>query len=98
MIYIVENLFHQSKDHRKISLKASYIVLTKSFRDACQVIHLAKKIYPHNAKFFQKAYQIATAEPFSYLFIDLTPTCPGETRLSSGIFPTDKQYVYVPRT
>ena len=28
MIYIVQNLFHPSKDHRTISLNASYIVLT----------------------------------------------------------------------
>ena len=98
VIYIVENLFHRSKDHRTISLNASYIVLTKNVRDASQVIHLGKQIYPHNAKFFQQACQIATAEPFSYLFIDLTPTCPDETRLRSGIFPTDKHYVYVPRT
>ena len=91
VIYIVQNLFHQSKDHRTISLNASYIALTKNVRDA---------IYPNNVKFFQQAeiYQIATAEPFSYLFIDLTATCPDETRLRSGIFPTDKHYVYVPRT
>ena len=95
VIYIVQNL---SKDHRTISLNASYIVLTKNVRDAGQVIHLAKQIYPNNVKYFQQAYQIATAEPFSYLFIDLTPTCPDETRLRSGIFPNDKHYVYVPRT
>ena len=98
VIYIVQNLFHQSKDHRTISLNASYIVLTKNVRDASQVIHLAKQIYPNNVKYFQQAYQMATAEPFSYLFIDLTPTCPDETRLRSGIFPNDKHYVYVPRT
>ena len=98
VIYIVQNLFHQSKDHHTISLNASYLVLTKNVRDASQVIHLAKQIYPNNVKFFQQAYQMATAEPFSYLFIDLTPTCPDETRLRSGIFPNDKHYVYVPRT
>ena len=98
MIYIVQNLFHQSKDHRTISLNARYIVLTKNVRDVSQVIHLAKQIYPHNDKFFQQAYQMAIAEPFSYLFIDLTPTCQDETRLRSGVFPTDKHYVYVPRT
>ena len=41
VIYIVQNLFHQSKDHRTISLNASYLVLTKNVRDASQVIHLA---------------------------------------------------------
>ena len=34
VIYVVRNLFHQSKDHRTISLNASYLVLTKNVRDA----------------------------------------------------------------
>ena len=50
---IVQNLFHQSKDHRTISLNASYIILTKNIRDASQTIHLAKQLYPSNTKFFQ---------------------------------------------
>ena len=97
VIYIVQNLFHQSKDHRTISLNASYLVLTKNVRDASQVIHLAKQLYPNNTKFFQQAYQLATKEPYTYLFVDLTPICPDEIRLRSGIFPTDIHYVYQPR-
>ena len=98
VIYIVQNLFHQSKEHRTISLNASYLVLTKNVRDASQVIHLAKQLYPQNVKYFQQAYQLATKQPYSYLFIDLTPTCEDEIRLRSGIFPDEKHYVYVPRT
>ena len=41
VIYIVQNLFH-GKEHRTISLNASYLCLTKNVRDASQVIHLAK--------------------------------------------------------
>ena len=94
VIYIVQNLFHQSKDHRTISLNASYLVLTKNVRYASQVVHLAKQLYPSNTKFFQQAYQMATREPYTYLFLDLTPTCPDEIRLRSGIFPTDKHYMF----
>ena len=50
VIYIVQNLFHQSKEHRTISLNATYLVLTKNVRDASQVIHVAKQLYP----FFNK--------------------------------------------
>ena len=82
VIYIVQNLFHQSKNHRTISLNASYLVLTKNVRDASQVIHLAKQLYPSNTKFFQQAYQMATKEPYTYLFIDLTPTCPTSDHVS----------------
>ena len=96
VIYIVQNLFHHSKEHRTISLYASYLCLTKNVRDATQIIHLAKQLY-HNTKFFQQTYQLATKDPYSYLFVDLTPTCPDEIRVRSGIFPTDTHYVYQPR-
>ena len=43
VIYIVQNLFHHSKEHRTISLTASYLCLTKNFRDASQIVHLAKQ-------------------------------------------------------
>ena len=74
VIYIVQNLFHQSKEHRTISLNASYLCLC----DASQITHLAKQLYPSQTKFFQQAYQLAMKEPYSYLFVDLTPTCPDE--------------------
>ena len=97
VIYIVQNLFHQSKNHTTISLDASYLVLTKNVRDACQVVHLAKQLYPSNTKFFQQAYQMAKRETYAYLFVDLTQTRLDEIRLRSGMFPTDKHYVYQPR-
>ena len=97
VIYIVQNLFHHSKEHRTISLNASYLCLTKNVRDASQIVHLAKQLHPNNTKFFQQAYQLATKEPYSYLFVDLTPTCPDKIRVRSGIFPTDTHHVYQPR-
>jgi hypothetical protein len=97
VIYIVQNLFQHGKEHRTISLNASYLCLTKNIRDASQIMHLAKQIYPSQTKFFQQAFQLATKEAYSYLFVDLTPTCPDEIRLRSGIFPTDTHYVYQPR-
>ena len=97
VIYILQNLFHQSKEHRTISLNANYLCLTKNVRNVSQITHLAKQLYPSQTKFFQQAYQLATKEPYSYLFVDLTPTCPDEIRIRSGIFPTDTHYVYQPR-
>ena len=47
VIYIVQNLFHHSKEHSTVSLNASYLFLTKNDRDAGQIIDLAKhKIFP----------------------------------------------------
>ena len=92
LFYIVQNLFHQSKE-RKV-----FLLLTKHVRGASQVIHLAKQFYLQNVKYFKKAYQLATKQPYGDLFIYMTPTCENGVRLRSVIFPNEKHYVYVPRT
>ena len=48
LVYSVQNLFHHHrKEHRTISLNASYLCLTKNVRDASQIIHLAKQLSPN---------------------------------------------------
>ena len=44
VIYIVQNLFHQGKGNRSISLNSHYLVLFKNLRDKLQVLTLAKQI------------------------------------------------------
>ena len=56
VVYIVQNLFNHSKEHRTISLNASYLCMTKNVRDASQIVHLAKQLYQNSTKFFQQAY------------------------------------------
>ena len=46
VIYIVQNIFHQGKKMRNISLNAHYIVLFKSPRDKQQISILARQINP----------------------------------------------------
>ena len=78
VVNIIQNLFYPSKEHRTISLNASYLVLNKNVRDASQVIHLVEQLYPLNVKYFQQAYQLATKQPNStYL---LTWPAPVKTR------------------
>ena len=44
VIYIVQNLFHQGKGNRSISLNSHYLVLFKNPRDKLQILTLAKQI------------------------------------------------------
>ncbi|CAH3198528.1 unnamed protein product [Porites evermanni] len=44
VIYIVQNLFHQGKGSRSISLNSHYLVLFKNPRDKLQILTLAKQI------------------------------------------------------
>ena len=54
VIYIVQNVFHQGKGSRSISLNSHYLVLFKNPRDELQVLTLAKQMYPGRTDFFLK--------------------------------------------
>ena len=46
VIYTVQNLFHQGKGNRSISLNSHYVVLFKNPRDKLQILTLPKQMYP----------------------------------------------------
>ena len=94
-IFILQNVFHQGRELRNISLNAHYMVLFKSPRDSSQITHLAKQMYPGNVKFMQEAFQDATAKPHGYLLCDLKPQTHESVRLRTNIFPEETQYAYV---
>jgi energy-coupling factor transporter ATP-binding protein EcfA2 len=70
VIYIVQNLFDSSKQHRTISLNAKYIVLFKNPRDSKQVSYLAQEVLPGNAKALVAIYNNAVKKPYRYLLIN----------------------------
>lgn len=98
IIFITQNVFHQGKGQRDISLNAQYIVIFRNLRDRAQIQHLARQLYPEDPRFLQEAYWDATSRPFGYLLLDLKQETPDNCRYRACIFPDDKhQYVYVPK-
>jgi len=98
VILISQNLFHQERGQRDISLNANYIVVFKNPRDRAQIRHLARQVYPDDPKFLEVAYYDATSRPHGYLLLDLKQSTPDEYRFRTCIFPNDTtHYVYVPR-
>lgn len=96
VFYITQNIFHQGKGQRDISLNAHYIVLFKNPRDKGQIKHLAQQVYPENSKFLQEAYTDATSKPHGYLLLDLKQATPEEYRVRTNIFPSEEfPIVYV---
>ena len=69
VILITQNLFHQGKFCRDISLNEKYIVL-QSVRDREQFSHQAQ-VLPQDSKGLSDAYLHATEEPHGYLVLDL---------------------------
>jgi hypothetical protein len=98
VFYITQNIFHQGRGQRDISLNAHYLVCFKNPRDKAQIRHLATQIWPDNPRFIQEAYADATSEPHGYLLMDLKQDTPDEYRFRTKIFPSDAvNYVYVSR-
>ena len=97
VIFIVQNLFHQGREMRNLSLNSHYIILFKNPRDRYQVSVLARQMYPGNSKFVEEAYNDATRGAYGYLFLDLKPNTQEEFRIRTGILPSDVEHVYMPK-
>ena len=81
VIYLVQNLFHQGKGNRDISLNCHYLFIFNNPRDKLQVLTLAKQMYPRKTNYFLQKYEEAVSRPFGYLFIDLKTSTPNHCRL-----------------
>ena len=95
VIYISQNLFHKGKENRNISLNSHCLILFKNPRDAVQIAHLGRQIFPDKGKYFSEAFTNATSRPYGYLLVDLKPTTTDEMRMRTDIFPPEMTIVYV---
>ena len=92
VIYVVQNLFHQGKGGRSISLNSHYLVLFKNPRDKLQILTLAKQMYPGQTDFFLNQYEEAVKRPFGYLLIDLKTTTQDNCRLRTNVLPSEEGF------
>jgi predicted GNAT family N-acyltransferase len=93
VMYIVQNLFHRGKHHRTMSQCPLHGRLQNP-RDVSQIMALAHQMYPQRTKYFLEAYTAATAQPQSYMVIDMKQETPDILRLRSHIFSGEKQIAY----
>jgi hypothetical protein len=87
MIYLSQNLFYNNKIFRNISLNFDYLVIMRNNRDLKQINYLAQQLCPNHPKYVSNAYNEATKNNYSYLFIDCYANSPNELRLRSNILP-----------
>jgi len=92
VIYIVQNLFHQGKGSRSISLNSHQLLLFKKPRDKLQVLTLAKQMYPGRTDFFLKQYEEAVRRPYGYLLIDLKTTTEDDCRLKTNVLSGEEGF------
>ena len=89
VVYIVQNLFHQGKGSRSISLNSHYLVLFKKPRDKLQILTLAKQMYPGQTDFFLNQYEKAV---ISYLLIDLKTTTQDNGQRRTNVLPSEEGF------
>ena len=87
VVFLVQNVFEKTAEHRTISLNAHYMVIFKNPRDGSQITHLARQMFPQNAKRMIDAYKEATSRPHSHLVVDLTQETPDLFRLRDALLP-----------
>jgi hypothetical protein len=97
VLFLTQNLFHKSEHSRTIALNSHYLVLFKNPRDASQISHLARQMYPRNWKFLVDAFQDATSTPYSYLLLDLKSDTEENQRVRANVFPEEVNYAYIPK-
>ena len=73
VILISQNLFHQGKQSRNISLNVHYILLFHNPRDLTQVNTLARQMYPGKSQQFLRKYRDIVCKPHASALIDLKP-------------------------
>lgn len=86
VIYVTQNLFHQSKYARDISLNFTHLCCMNNPRDRSQILYLARQLFPENPKELVRVYKAITNTPYGYLFIDLTQDTHNLLRFRTDIF------------
>ena len=87
MILITQNVFHQGRYCRNISLNAKYLVQLKTVRD--KFMHLASQVYPEDSSSLYKAYLDETKRPYVYLIFDLSQDTNDILRFRTNVFPDE---------
>lgn len=98
VIFITQNIFQQAKFSRTIALNTHYLVLFRNLRDASQISHLGRQLFPGKGQILVDAYQSATRVPYGYLVIDMSPHSEDKYRLRTHILPGEDPIVYTPQT
>ena len=81
VIFLSQNIFHQGKHSRTMSLNVQYMVLFKNARDQSQIHTLARQMFPSDWRSFLQHYEAMTSEQHGHVILDLHPTTPNNKRI-----------------
>jgi hypothetical protein len=97
VILITQNLFHQGRFCRDISLNAKYSVALKNVRDKSQFQYLARQVHPEDSDSLYKSYLEATERAHGYLILDFAQDTDDRLRYRTNVFPDEyPPIIYMP--
>lgn len=94
-MFIVQNLFHNNKNMRTISLNAHYIITFRQTRDSNQMAVLARQIFSKQAKEVMEIYTEAMKIPYNYMLINIHPSNIHRASVHENIFPEENEIVWL---
>ena len=96
VMFLTQNLFQQGKCARTIALNTHVLVLMKNLRNASQIAHFARQLYPNRKGMLEEVYEDCMKTAYGYLVIDMSPHT-DQYRLRTHIFPGEHPTVYIPK-
>jgi len=96
VIFLSQNLLPQGKYSRDIRLNTHYISICKTPSFSSQVCYISRQLYPKKPSAVYNAYEKATSQPYTSLFLNLHPNCHDQLRIQSGILPGEDHLIYQP--
>ena len=81
VIFLSQNIFHQGKHSRTMSLNVQYMVLFKNARDQSQIQTLARQMFPTDWRSFLNHYKVETSKEYGHVILDLHPSTPDDQRI-----------------
>jgi hypothetical protein len=94
VVFLVQNIFMQSKFSKTISNQAKYIVLFKNVRDINQTKHIGQQVLGEGGgRILNKVLQEVTdTNKFGSIILDLHPLANDRLRILTGVFPHEARY------
>ena len=96
-VITLQNMYHASKAVREIGLNSQYICLFRNNRSARQIKMLASQTMPTQIPYFMASYDLAIAQNYGYLVVDLSANIDNRYKLKTNIFPQDQTVIYMPK-
>ena len=90
VIYLVQNVFNQSKSQRTVSFNSHYNVVFRNRRDASQFRTLAYQMCQENARWLMDGFKCSTHKSHGYLILDHHPLTDEESSVLTNILPGER--------